>query len=123
MFMVTERVNPAELEAMKSRLADTDLLLKDMKATNKQHEDNYNTLKRSLNNLMNEFHLVKAKVAAAKLGSDLLSLLTQTRICVAARQGNKKEQGRRREERRRRAQGRKRSFGKWPKTREMTGPR
>jgi hypothetical protein len=67
MFMVTERVDPAELEAMKHRLADTDLLLKDMKATNKRHEDNCNTLKRSLDNLINEFRPVKAKVAAAKL--------------------------------------------------------
>jgi hypothetical protein len=53
--------------AMKSRLADTDLLLKEMKLSNKRQEDNYNTLKRSLDNLMNEFRPVKAKVVAAKL--------------------------------------------------------
>jgi archaellum component FlaC len=67
MFMVTKRVDPAKLEAMKSRLADPDLLLKEMKVSNKRQEDNYNTLKRSLDNLMNEFRAVKAKVAAAKL--------------------------------------------------------
>jgi hypothetical protein len=96
MFMVTERVDPAELEAMKTRLSDTDALLKDMKASNKRQEDNYNTLKRSLDNLMNEFRPVKAKVAAAKLGPALPDT-TSTVKCtgkIGDREVTRKKEGR-----------------------------
>jgi vacuolar-type H+-ATPase subunit D/Vma8 len=52
---------------MRARLADAKSTLKDTKTSMKRVEENYNTMKRSLDNLMNEFRPVKAKVAAAKL--------------------------------------------------------
>jgi hypothetical protein len=67
MFMVTERVDPAELDNMRSRLIDTEATMKDTKAALKRVEENYNSLKRSLDNMMNEFRPIKAKVVAAKL--------------------------------------------------------
>jgi hypothetical protein len=63
MFMVTERVDPVELDNMRSRLIDTKATMKDTKRV----EENYNTLKRSLDNMMNEFRPIKAKVVGAKL--------------------------------------------------------
>jgi archaellum component FlaC len=67
MLMVTERVDPGELDSMRSRLADTESALKESKTSQKRSKENYNTLKRSLDNLMNDFRTVKAKVTAAKL--------------------------------------------------------
>jgi vacuolar-type H+-ATPase subunit D/Vma8 len=52
---------------MRSRLADTESALKESKTSQKRSEENYNTLKRSVDNLMNDFLTVKAKVTAAKL--------------------------------------------------------
>jgi archaellum component FlaC len=65
--MVTERVDPVELDNMRSRLIETEATMKDTKAALKRVEENYNTLKRSLDNMMNEFRPIKAKVVAAKL--------------------------------------------------------
>jgi hypothetical protein len=59
--------DPAELDNMQARLIDTEATMKDTKAALKRVEDNYNTLKRSLDNTMNEIRPIKAKVIAAKL--------------------------------------------------------
>jgi hypothetical protein len=66
MFMVTERVDPAELDNMRTRLVDSEVVMKATKAALKRVEENYNTLKRSLDNMMKEFRPIKAKVVAAK---------------------------------------------------------
>jgi hypothetical protein len=55
MFMVTERVDPSELVILKAQVVDAEVICKDTKAALKRMEDNYNTLKRSLDNLDNEF--------------------------------------------------------------------
>jgi hypothetical protein len=67
MFMVTEWVAPAELENMWTRLVDTESTMKDTKAALKRVEEIYNKLKRSLDNMMDEFRPIKVKVVGGKL--------------------------------------------------------
>jgi hypothetical protein len=67
MFMVTEWVDPSELTQLRTRIVDAETICKDTKVTLKRLEESYNTPKRSLDNLTNEFKPIKAKVVAAKI--------------------------------------------------------
>jgi hypothetical protein len=67
MFMVTEWVDPSELTQLRTRVVGAETVCKDTKVALKWMEENYNTLKRSLDNLTNEFKPIKAKVVAAKI--------------------------------------------------------
>jgi hypothetical protein len=63
-FMVTERVDPEELIRMEERLAAVVAANTQAKVGMKKLEENHTALKRNLDNLMNDFNPIKAKVQA-----------------------------------------------------------
>jgi DNA repair ATPase RecN len=60
MFMVTERVDPEELAHLQTRLTMTKAAHTKTNAAMKKVEDNYNSLKRNLDNLIAEFKSIKS---------------------------------------------------------------
>jgi hypothetical protein len=67
MFMVTERVDPEELAHLQTRLATAEAAHAKTNMAMKKVEDNYNSLKRNLDNLITEFKPIKSRVVASKI--------------------------------------------------------
>jgi hypothetical protein len=63
MFMVSERVDPTELKNMVTKMKTVEDENKAMKATLAKLEENYNTLKRSIDNVREDLKPIKAKVS------------------------------------------------------------
>jgi L-ascorbate metabolism protein UlaG (beta-lactamase superfamily) len=67
MFMVAEMVDPEELVRMEEKLGAATVAHTQTKVAMKKLEENYATLKRTLDNLVNDFKPIKAKEVQAKL--------------------------------------------------------
>jgi hypothetical protein len=67
MFMVTERVDPVELVHLQTCLTTAEAAHAKTNAEMKKVEDNYNSLKRNLDNLIAEFKPIKSRVVASKI--------------------------------------------------------